>query len=265
MLVYTKFSMPKDDSARKRIIVEEVTDETEKVAEPVAVAPVPAPAVEEIVAKEESAPVETVSEPTAPVTEVVEKEEPAEAVDTPTDAPEEPTPVQDVPLIPDPSFQPEPMNKTNPLLIIIPGILILGALLGGIYFYQKGIDTAPEPTPTPTEVSEIMPVTPSETPGTTLTLSKYPINIQNGSGTPGEAGKVKNILVTGGFTVAGTGNASSYDFTKTVIKSKADVPEAFVSELSKLLGKTYVMDTNTTLATSSANQVEVIVGSSKAK
>ncbi len=155
---------------------------------------------------------------------------------------------------------------TNPLVVIIPGIFLLGALLGGIYFYQKGTNFSPAPTPTPAPIDQTVatPV-PSAQPVLTADLGKYPINILNGSGTPGEAGKVKTILTGGGFSVSGTGNASSYDFTKTVIKAKADVPAAFLSQLSALLSKTYVLDANQTLATSSADKVQVIVGSTKAK
>ncbi len=155
---------------------------------------------------------------------------------------------------------------TNPLVVIIPGIFLLGALLGGIYFYQKSTNSLPTPTPTPTSTDEVTvtPV-PSTAPLQTADLSKYPINILNGSGTPGEAGKVKTILTGGGFSISGTGNAGSYDFTKTVIKAKADVPAAFLSQLSALLSKTYVLDANQTLATSSADKVQVIVGSTKAK
>jgi hypothetical protein len=87
--------------------------------------------------------------------------------------------------------------------------------------------------------------------------------VQNGSGIPGEAGKVKDLLTTAGFKVSSTGNATSYDFTKTVIKAKVDVPAAFLTQLTTALGKTYTLDSNQALATSSANAVIVIVGSSK--
>ncbi len=152
----------------------------------------------------------------------------------------------------------------NPMVIIIPGIFLLGALLGGIYFYQKGIaGGATEPTPTP-QVGQATP-TPVATPYTQIDLTKYPVNIKNGSGIAGQAGVVKTLLSTAGFSVTGTGNATSYDFTKTVIKAKASVPAAFLTQLSASLSKSYVLDTNQSLATSSADEVEVIVGSTKAK
>ena len=168
-----------------------------------------------------------------------------------------------------PTFEPLPQVKgpsgTNPLVIIIPGIFLLGALLGGIYFYQKGIvGTSPSPSPTP-EVMTMVTPTPSASPSGTVNLAGYPVNVMNGSGTPGQAGVVKTILTTAGFTVSATGNAASYDFTKTVIKAKLDVPATVISKLSTALSKSYVLDTNQTLATSSADKIQVIVGSTKAQ
>jgi hypothetical protein len=157
-------------------------------------------------------------------------------------------------------------NSPNPLMIIIPGIFLLGALLGGIYFYQKGVSgVSPEATPTPNYNNTVTP-SPTSTPTSTqLDLTKYPINVMNGSGTPGQAGTVKDLLTGAGFKVSAAGNAASYDYTKTVIKVKADVPQEFVTKLSDTLSKNYVLDTKQALATSSADSVQVIVGSTKVK
>lgn len=158
-----------------------------------------------------------------------------------------------------------PKKESNPILwILIPGIFLLGALLGGIVFYQKGISKGETQTPTP--VPTIAPVaTPTPTALPKADLSKYPIMVQNGSGIPGAAGDAKTILTKAGFTVSGTGNAPTYDYTKTVIESKSDVPQAFIDQLSSTLSGTYVMGTNVTLKDSSPEEVIVIVGSSKAQ
>jgi hypothetical protein len=157
-------------------------------------------------------------------------------------------------------------TATNPLVVIIPGIFLLGALLGGIYFYQKGtnLSATETPAPTATAVANASAV-PSAAPTTSIDLTKYPVNVLNGSGIAGEAGRAKTLLTGGGFTVSATGNATSYDFTKTIIKAKSDVPEAFLTKLTETLGKTYSLDKNQTLPASSADAVQVIVGSTKAK
>jgi len=262
--------MPVDEKSRKRMVVEEVSDASPVISEPV-VAPQSAP-LEEVKEK-----VEELRDITEDLSQSVEKSE--DVQEEIVKAVEGAAPVSQVEEViseskeedssPMPTFEPLPQagtpSGTNPLVIIIPGIFLLGALLGGIYFYQKGIvGMTPSPSPTP-EVMTVVTPAPSSTPSATVNLSSYPINIMNGSGTPGQAGAVKTILVAAGFTVSVTGNAASYDFTKTVIKAKTDVPATVISKLSAALSKSYILDTNQTLATSSADEIQVIVGSTKAQ
>jgi len=160
-----------------------------------------------------------------------------------------------------PSYQPK--KTGSPIFwILIPGIFLLGAILGGIVFYEKGVANTQIATPIPTTIP-IVTVTPTASPSASVDLTKYSISILNGSGIPGEAGKAKTLLTGAGFKVGTTGNAATYNFTKTIIKAKTTVDANFVSALSTALGKTYVVDTTQTLATSSANNVQVVIGSSK--
>jgi hypothetical protein len=241
--------MPTDEKIRKRMIVEEVSAPVEEIKEKV----------EELqtLTEDISESVEKSSEIQEDLAKVAEEVVPAEPATVPQGEPQ--------PIMP----QIKNSNGTNPLVIIIPGLFLLGALLGGIYFYQKGISGNAQSTPTPptsynNEITAPV-ATPVSTSAATVDLTKYPVNVMNGSGIVGQAGVVKTLLTTAGFTVSKTGNASSYDFTKTVIKAKTDVPAAFVTQLSAALSKSYVLDTNQTLATSSADEVQVIIGSSKAQ
>jgi len=156
-------------------------------------------------------------------------------------------------------------NGPSPLIILIPGVLLLGALLGGIYFYQKNINMVSQPTPTPEAIGTPT-ITPSASPSAKLVLTKYPINIQNGSGIPGVAGDAKSLLTKAGFSVSGTGNADNYDYTDTVIKVKSDVPAEFISKLITTLSGIYKVSTKTeSLPDTSKDEVVVIVGSSKSQ
>jgi len=250
------------DKSRTRMVVEEVGIPDAPVnPEPVNFEPVSTEPVNEIKEK-----VEELQSLTENISESVEKsadvqEEIAQAAEevSSTIPQEPPTPIRnDMPQIKNGS-------SPNPLMIIVPGIFLLGALLGGIFFYQRGISGgASQPTPTPPTYNNMIP-SPTTTPQPTLKLSSYPINVMNGSGISGQASVVKDLLTTAGFTVSGTGNAPTYDYTKTVIKAKSDVPTAFLTQLSTALSKSYVLDTNQSLATSSADEVEVIVGSTKAQ
>ncbi len=174
--------------------------------------------------------------------------------------------VQPVATQPERIEQPIDQGKNaNPLWIIIPGIFLLGALLGGIIFYQKSLNKNATETPSPSPASEasVSSPTPSDIPISQVNFAKYPILVQNGSGMPGEASNASSILTAAGFSVSGTGNADSYDFTKTVIQAKGDVPASFIGKISDTLSKTYVVDKPQSLPDSSTNEVVVIVGSSK--
>lgn len=153
----------------------------------------------------------------------------------------------------------------NPLIVLIPGVLLLGALLGGIYFYQtkvgkSAVAVSGEPTP---EVSASP--KPTATPQATVDLTKYSVVILNGSGIAGEASKAKSILTNAGFEVGSTGNASNYNFTKTVIKAKKEVEAVFLSKLTDSLSKTYQVAETEELESTSKDEVQVIIGSSKAE
>lgn len=164
------------------------------------------------------------------------------------------------------SANPEPEPAKSPsiaLWIIIPGMFLLGAILGGIVFYQRGVNRGEEVNPPPTATPTFS-TTPSASPSASTDLSKYTIHIFNGSGIPGEAGKAKTLLTTAGFKVGSTGNAATYDYTKTIIKAKNTVDASYVAALSSALEKTYVVDAAQTLASSSADTVQIVIGSSKA-
>lgn len=275
-----------DEKSRKRMVVEEVETPSPKVETPVVplevVQTTPEP---EVVATPEPKPVsENVHTLDSEFPESVEKtQDPVITTDTPVvDVPgpevkEKSAPAEEDKVVAsgDPIAQPStnvaddfiPLDKNSsgpkPLLILIPGVLLLGALLGGIVFYRSSVNTqkSAEETPVPTETTDV--TTPTSSPSATLDLSKYTVDILNGSGIAGEAGKVKTILTDAEFKVGTAGNAATYDYTKTVVKAKSTVDAAFVTKLIETLGKTYIVDKAQTLSTSSSNDVQVVVGTSK--
>ncbi|KKS17479.1 MAG: hypothetical protein UU74_C0022G0001, partial [Candidatus Woesebacteria bacterium GW2011_GWA1_41_7] len=90
---------------------------------------------------------------------------------------------------------PQIKKEQSPVFwILIPGLFILGAILGGVFFYQKGVNS-PGTSATPTPVASSVPATtPSPTPAAKIDVSKFDVAIFNGSGIAGEAGKVKTLL-----------------------------------------------------------------------
>lgn len=235
-----------DSKDRKRMIVEEVGE------------PVP----ESKPAQEIKEKVEELQDLTTHIGEDVEKS--SEVQEELVKAAEKVEGAAKIPQAPEPPPYAVEKKGFNPLLLIfIPGILLLGALLGGIYYYQKVVKT-PEETPTPVPSFEPT-VLPSATPSGKLDLTKYPVTIQNGSGIPGTAGSVKDLLTKAGFKVSGTGNADNYDYTDTIIKAGSSVPQEFVARLTSILSANYKVGSPQTLSGTSSDTVIVVVGSLKAQ
>lgn len=200
---------------------------------------------------------ETTSEPDLSPKPEVEQTEPKAEITTPETKPEIKKEAEII-------LEKPKSNKFNLFWILIPGLLILGLLMGGVFAYYNGINkiaNQPESSPTPETIATPSPI---PTPSSKLDLSKYPISVLNGSGIAGEAGKVKTILETAGFTVSSTGNAKTYDFTKTEISVKTGVEADFVQAIVTALGKTYQLEDPKTASTQSASII-ITVGNLKVK
>jgi hypothetical protein len=156
-------------------------------------------------------------------------------------------------------------QKSPVFWILIPGIFLLGAILGGVIFYQKGVSTnSTDSTPAP--VTSVEPtVAPTSSPSATVDVSKVDVAVFNGSGIAGEAGKVKTILEDAGFTVTSTANAATYDYTKTIIKAKDTVDPSVITKLTSTLSESYEVGDNQTLSSTSTTDIQIVVGSSKAE
>ncbi len=196
--------------------------------------------------------VEEVSDTSSIVDKIPEAEKLAEEITLPA---------EEIKPTPEPLFSPE-QPSANPLWIIIPGIFLLGALLGGIFFYQSKVSQTPKNSPTPSDMPQVDP-TPTPVVTAKTDLTKFKISILNGSGIGGEAGKAKTLLTDEGFTIASAGNASSYGFTKTIISAKSTVDKEFLDSLTASLSKMYVVGTNIVLPDTSKEEVVVTVGTSK--
>lgn len=96
----------------------------------------------------------------------------------------------------------------------------------------------PTATPTPTPIPE-----PTPTPTPAADKEDLVIEIQNGVGTPGLAGKFKAFLEKKDYTVESVGNADNYDYEKTtVITSDQGVYGMIVGDLSEIGGKKAVFE-----------------------
>lgn len=151
---------------------------------------------------------------------------------------------------------PQKKNYMWPILLIF---IIAIVLLVGIFAYKQGMFKG-------TKVNEVI-VTPTPVvtvePAKAVDLTKYEIEILNGSGVTGEASSQKASLESAGFIISSIGNASNSDYTDTVIKAKAEVDKAFISKLKSALESSFTVGETEALADTSSVPVVVILGTKK--
>ncbi len=151
---------------------------------------------------------------------------------------------------------PQKKNYMWPILLIF---VITILLLVGVFLYKYGISIK--------DKVNVVTLVPSPTtapqPTKAVDLTKYEIEIQNGGGVSGEAGRQQAVLETEGFTISSIGNADNSDYTDTIIKAKAEVEKAFLDKLKSVLENTFTLGEVETLSENSLAPVVVIIGTKK--
>ena len=264
-------SMPpksKTSKAKEESVVsppEEVKEEPEtEVTEPdekaVDVSNVPAWRAEVVEEGGEETPTEEPKEekPKEETPEVVSLEETPKATETLGEVKSEEAPTLDLTMPEDGGGG----KGKRVFIIVFILVLVLGLVAGGFYYYKTkvsgGEETPKDDTPTPSAQE-----TPTPTPSEEVDLSEYSVSILNGSGIPGEAGKVETALKTQGFEGIETGNAESYDYTVSEVSLKKDTPEAVYEAVKKAMAGYKIVRQESALAESSDFDVEIIVGTTK--
>ena len=185
------------------------------------------------------------------------------------------TPKQTVPETPpvqDDGFIPESGGNGKKLIFVfIIALLIGGGAVAGFFYVANPYKptTSPE-SPAQTATSETTSPTPIATERETATssatqtpadLSSFKMQILNGSGTAGEAGVVRDLLKTEGFTQFEVGNADTYDFTTTEVHLVPTVPNDVFEKIKKsLTAYGYTVDEKDVLPESSSYHVVIMVG-----
>lgn len=141
---------------------------------------------------------------------------------------------------------------------IVLAVVALGALVGGSIYYFKTRSQQAEvveqertaaPTPTPTEAQA-------------QDLSEYNVQILNGSGIAGQAGKVKALLEEAGFEDFEVGNADTYDYTDTEVRMMADIPNALFAKIEDALSEAgYSIKKGAALSSEGDFDIVITVGS----
>lgn len=158
----------------------------------------------------------------------------------------------------------EDVEKTNYLWIIIPTALLIGALVGGLITYFSGLSKLNSQNSVSTPIASATPEvksTATPTPKSEIDRSTLKLQVLNGSGVSGLAGKAKTYLEGLGYKDVVVGNASVSNLTETTVSvkdSKKELLEAVVADLSK----NYKVATKTDiLPTSSKYDFVITLGS----
>lgn len=152
-----------------------------------------------------------------------------------------------------PPYAPAKKNFMWPILSIF---IIALLLMGGIFIYRNNMKSEKVNvvtiSPTPTVMTE---------PTKAIDLSKYEIQILNGSEVEGEAGRQRTNLEGEGFTVSFVGNAAESNYTETIIQAKKEADKAFLDKLKSVLEKSFVVGETEELPQDDDSDVIIIIGS----
>lgn len=161
------------------------------------------------------------------------------------------TPQQE-PVVSFPDPKPERSRGGFPkwIFAVVGLVVILAA--GGFFLYQSSSTTTTNPTPSPfvSGLSDLPTATETPSPTKTPVASAAPtpsttqraevsIEVQNGTGTTGDAALAKSLVEKAGYKKFTTGNASSQDATSTIIKYSSDVPMAVITEIAQALSGSF--------------------------
>lgn len=231
---------------RKRVVVEEVSDETSD----------PAPAVDEVKPSEENS-----VEVKADSVPEEKPQEPSAIVDTKAPEPDK--------VVPPPHHYKE--KKSFNLFFFFLTLFfafLITVLVGGLYVYFNGTklssNSTPEPSATPLASSEpttAPEVTAQASATATPTATNIKISILNGSGKSGEAGRAKALVEKAGFNVTSTGNASAFNFTDTQVQIKSTVSAEVATKIKDALKASYSVVDGKALDAKSQFDIIITVGS----
>ena len=158
----------------------------------------------------------------------------------------------------------EEFEKPNYLWIIIPTALLVGALVGGLITYFSGISALSVSKASPSPIASTVPeaeATPVPEPKSDVDRSEIKLQVLNGSGVSGLAGKAKTYLEGLGYKNVVVGNASVSNLIETTIAVKKD-KESLLDTLISDLSKNYKVAKETeTLPASSKYDFVITLGS----
>lgn len=146
------------------------------------------------------------------------------------------------------------------IIIFIISFLIGLIVIGSVLFIK--IPSRAKPVSAPVTTPAFLP-SPTATASATIKLSDFSVQILNGSGTAGEANRVRDILKAEGFVKFDTGNAGSYDYKNTEISLKDKIPDGVFQSIERALNGDFTIVKSKPLTEDSKYDVMVVIGKKK--
>jgi hypothetical protein len=144
-----------------------------------------------------------------------------------------------------------PQGKTFTILIFVISLLI--TLVNGYILYLRSMEQS-------AKVNAPVVQTVSTAPVEEVDISKYLINVLNGSGIAGSAGRAAEFLISKQFSVDETGNADRSDYPTSVIRYKKEVPLIYRQKIEQELKMGYTVTQGPELDSGEKVEVVLIIG-----
>jgi len=145
------------------------------------------------------------------------------------------------------------LSKKFYISLILIFVVTLLLILVGLFFVKKSTFRTQE---------KVVLITKTPTPSPTPILNKqeFTIQILNGSGGSGVAGKMETLLKNDGYEIAGLGNADNFDYLQTEIRVKEKVNNIFFDSLKKTLEIDYKIVKGKPLTQEEKTDIVIIIG-----
>jgi len=143
------------------------------------------------------------------------------------------------------------------IFLIVVLVISLGIMGVVLYNFYNPSDQKVTGVNTPVPVVITPMATPSSAIEAKIDLSKYVVQVLNGSGVTGEAGRVRDLLIEKGFVSVDVGNAEAT--SDTLVSRKENVPQMVIDELKILMGE-YIFDDIGLLTSNDKYDLVIVLG-----
>ncbi|MFH0942804.1 MAG: LytR C-terminal domain-containing protein [Candidatus Beckwithbacteria bacterium] len=162
-----------------------------------------------------------------------------------------------------------PIVNKKLVIIFLIVFIIIGLIVGGVLTSRNALNKTKKVLPSPSPEILVSPLPSAEASPSALPvvdLTKYKLQVLNGTGGKGVAAAVKDILTAEGFTSIAADNADIQNFTLTQVELKPNTPKLVFETIDRALNDAYEVTHSAQLLTADSDyDVVITVGQLKSK